>query len=213
MSLVGILAGLGVADLTTTAGPPASGPADLAASGPGSSTTAASPTTPTTATTTVGPDLTSTVPSTAPPTAPSTTAAPVVTSASTVATTAVVTTPAPTTVLTTVAPTTAAPTTTRPPAPALITVSYEKDMSGALSLARLGSGTITLVNSGGQVGQWLLAPAPGAPLAMGPATSGQLAPGQSVTLTVTDRGGEPRATSISGVVAPNTRVTVTVVIP
>ena len=77
-------------------------------------------------------------------------------------------------------------------------------------MAAGGSATITLVNSGGSPGQWLLSP-PAGDLAMS-ATQGTLAPGEQLSITVTDRVGEARRTSISGFVAPAQRVTVPVTV-
>jgi hypothetical protein len=185
--VVGLGAGLVVADLTTAPrGDEDAGPVPT-------SSRVEPPGTASTTSTTTG--------TTAPTTTRSTTSSPLSTTTSGVPTTTVVTT-----VPTTLPPTTAPPTTT----PALITVSYLQDPTGALVVPAGGSGTITLVNTGGAPGQWLLRASAG-DLVLS-ATQGTLAPGEQVTVVVTDPVGEPRRTEVGGFVAPSQRVAVPVVV-
>ncbi len=204
---LGLLAGLAVADLTTTRAPQGTTPE---VAGPPTTGGAATSVAPTTATTAPASTTTTEPVGTSPPITSATTT-------STAPTTTTATVPG-TTAPTLATTTTAAPTTTRPRTttttrglPAVISVSYLQDASGALVVPKRGGATITLLNSGGQPGQWLLSPIAGSGFTMA-ITSGTLGPGQSLTLTVTDQSGTSRSSSLSGIVAPNTRVTIGLVV-
>lgn len=116
--------------------------------------------------------------------------------------------PAPTTGVPT---TTIRTTTTTQTLPALLSLSYLQDANGALVVKPRGSATVTIVNNGGQSGQWFLSSGAPSILAMS-ATSGTLAPGGSFTITVTDIGGTPFTSAITGVVAPNVRINIKVTV-
>lgn len=208
VGVAGIAAGLGVADLTSPAvttgsslqiaGPPGSTPGG--APGPSGTTSPSAPETPTTDTTTP-----STSPSTsaASTTLVTTTSTLLPTTPSTVATTAttrVVTTPPPT-----------APPETEPPLPAVITVSYVQDASGALVITQGSAATVTLFNSGGSAGQWFLSPSNQSQISLS-LSQGTIGPGESVTIAVRHIGTGPATAAITGVVAPSTRVTIKVTV-
>lgn len=186
--LAGLGSGLWVADVTSRP------KRTETATAPGSTTTS-----------TAAPETTPIDSVTTEPALPSTTASsPSTTPTSTMPTTTV------STFLTTTTrpPTTTAPPTTQPP-PALISVSYLQDPSGRLVVPPGGSATLTLVNTGGQPGQWFLRVSSEFRLS---ATDGSLAPGERITITVSDLVRAPHSATITGFLAPTQRVAIPVVV-
>jgi hypothetical protein len=85
-------------------------------------------------------------------------------------------------------------------------VAYSQAGDGALVVPRNGTAIIQLTNSGGQQGQWSFSlPTPDYSLSQ---STGVVAPGQTITVTVRDLKNKAHSAAISAVVSPGTRLTI-----
>lgn len=97
-------------------------------------------------------------------------------------------------------------TTRRTTAPPFINVAYSQDSSGTLLIPRWGTAMIQLTNTGGEAGEWIMNLS-GAGYRVD-YTSGELDPGASFTVTVTDLLGKPHMASITALLSPGDRFVV-----
>lgn len=199
--LVGLILGLGVADLTSrdSGGSPEAAPPPSTTDAPAPAARSEPPPT------TVAP---SEPPATvAPSTAPPTTAAPA-TAVSTTTTARPVTTATSAPAATSTPSTIAEPevTTTVAAPPPAIQVSYSQDGTGSLVVPQRAPATILLTNTGGTSGQFLLRAT--GPFQLSPST-GAVGAGQAIRISVSRVGGDGSG-SITATVAPGNQFVIAV---
>lgn len=116
------------------------------------------------------------------------------------------TTTRPTTTVTVTVPSTVITNTPQTVYLAAINVVYSQDSSGTLVIPKNGRALIQLSNSGGESGQWLFTlNAAGYRLSQ---TSGQLGPGESISVTVSEVQGSAHSGNLGLLVAPGDRYSI-----